>query len=232
MPQFSELKTEQVVPFEDKEPQVAAFPIVGVGASEGGLEAFSQLLQALPTDTGMAFVLIQHLDPTHKSDLTSILCGSTHIKVSEITDGIPIEPNHVYVIPPNRMLQFTDRAFHLTPRPSTTCKLHGRKCPRFAPASVCGRCLPGCARGFKQHRETRSGRPVSITLNAEGGILRLSISDKGHGFDPVAVRGKGGLGIVTMQERAHLLGGDLQIESHPEQGTTVRLEIPLPKQGK
>ena len=104
------------VPFENKEPQVAPFPIVGVGASAGGLEAFSRLLEALPVDTGMAFVLIQHLDPAHKSELTSILSKSTSMKVSEVIEGMAVEPNQVYVIPPNTTLQFERRALHLRPR--------------------------------------------------------------------------------------------------------------------
>ncbi len=117
MPQTSQPQTEQVVPFENKEPQVAPFPIVGVGASAGGLEAFSRLLEALPVDTGMAFVLIQHLDPTHKSELAAILSRTTSMNTSEVTEGMLVEPNHVYVIPPNTLLQFSKRAFHLIPRP-------------------------------------------------------------------------------------------------------------------
>ena len=72
--------------------------------------------------------------------------------------------------------------------------------------------------------------PVDITLTAEAGVLRLSVRDMGPGFDLAAARGKGGLGIVSMQERAHPLGGDLQIHSHPGQGTTITLQASLPKQ--
>src|SRR5512146_3525109 len=76
-----------------------AFPIVGIGASAGGLEAFTQLLQHLPLDTGMAFVLVQHLDPDHESALTSLLARTTAMPVREVTNDLPVEPNHVYVIP-------------------------------------------------------------------------------------------------------------------------------------
>src|SRR6478736_8545547 len=76
----------------------ADFPIVGVGASAGGLEAFTRLLEALPIDTGMAFVLVQHLDPDHESQLTQILSGGTALPVREITNDERVEPNHVYVI--------------------------------------------------------------------------------------------------------------------------------------
>src|SRR2546421_1284155 len=77
------------------------FPIVGIGASAGGLEAFTQLLKALPANTGMAFILIQHLDPAHSSFLSQALAKATPMKVVEIEDGMGIEPDHVYVIPPN-----------------------------------------------------------------------------------------------------------------------------------
>jgi chemotaxis methyl-accepting protein methylase/signal transduction histidine kinase/chemotaxis response regulator CheB len=79
----------------------AAFPIVGVGASAGGLEAFTQLLKHLPADTGMAFVLIQHLDPNHASFLRDALAKATTMAVSQAQDGTAVEPNHVYVIPPD-----------------------------------------------------------------------------------------------------------------------------------
>src|SRR5213594_1333049 len=74
--------------------------IVGVGASAGGLEAFSELLRNLPTDTGMAFVLVQHLDPRHGSILADLLANWTRMPVIQVHDGIPVEPDHVYVIPP------------------------------------------------------------------------------------------------------------------------------------
>jgi two-component system CheB/CheR fusion protein len=63
------------------------FPIVGVGASAGGLEAFSELLRGLPAKTGMAFVLVQHLDPKHSSELRQILSRTTALPVAEVTDG-------------------------------------------------------------------------------------------------------------------------------------------------
>ncbi|HYN64936.1 MAG TPA: chemotaxis protein CheB, partial [Candidatus Limnocylindrales bacterium] len=77
--------------------------VVGVGASAGGLEAFTQLLRALPVDTGMAFVLVQHLSPTHQSALAEILSRATTMPVTEVVADEPeLEPNHVYVIPPDR----------------------------------------------------------------------------------------------------------------------------------
>ena len=76
-----------------------AFPVVGVGASAGGLEAFTELLQNLPADTGMAFVLLQHLRHDAKSLLTEILGRATSMPVVEASDGLQVEPNHIYVMP-------------------------------------------------------------------------------------------------------------------------------------
>jgi len=70
-------------------------PIVGIGASAGGLEAFTQLLGALPVDTGMAFVLVQHLAPQHESMLTALLSHATALPIQEARDGMRLEPNHV-----------------------------------------------------------------------------------------------------------------------------------------
>jgi two-component system CheB/CheR fusion protein len=108
----SALETEE----DEKEPQGVLFPVVGIGASAGGLEAFTQLLNALSVTTGMAFVLVQHLDPAHESQLTQILSRATSMPVHEVTDGITIEPNSVYVIPPNTRLTIGRGALHLAPR--------------------------------------------------------------------------------------------------------------------
>jgi two-component system, chemotaxis family, CheB/CheR fusion protein len=92
------------------------FPVVGIGASAGGLEAFRQLLSHLPTDTGMAFVLIQHLDPKHKSLLREILARETAMPVVEVLDNMAVEPNCVYVIPPNTKMEIEQGLLKLTPR--------------------------------------------------------------------------------------------------------------------
>jgi two-component system CheB/CheR fusion protein len=75
--------------------------VVGIGASAGGLEAFTELLHHLPSETGMAFVLVQHLDPTHESILTELLSKTTKLSVLEARNKMPLKPDHVYVIPPN-----------------------------------------------------------------------------------------------------------------------------------
>jgi two-component system, chemotaxis family, CheB/CheR fusion protein len=83
-------------------PAVRGFPIVGIGASAGGLEAFRRLLGALPSDTGMAYVLVQHLDPLHESILAELLSEATPMEVSEVKGDVRVEPNQVYVIPPSK----------------------------------------------------------------------------------------------------------------------------------
>ncbi|MCC5645140.1 PAS domain-containing protein [Nostoc sp. CHAB 5824] len=92
------------------------FPIVGIAASAGGLEAFTQLLSHLLDDTGMAFVLIQHLDPNHKSLLSEILARTTQMPVTEVQDGVTVEPNQVYIIPPNTKMMLSGGVLQLTPR--------------------------------------------------------------------------------------------------------------------
>src|SRR3972149_4151938 len=95
----------------------ASFPVVGVGASAGGLEAFTGLLQHLPADTGMAFIFIQHLAPQHASMLPSLLLRSTVMPVTEVQHGTPVKPNHVYVIPPNALMRIAGDVLELEPRP-------------------------------------------------------------------------------------------------------------------
>src|SRR5580704_6907255 len=102
-----------------------SFPVVAVGASAGGLEAFTQLLRALPKSTGMAFALIQHLDPKHPSMLTELLAKTSSMPVLEAKDGTRVEPNHVYVIPPNVNMGILRRRLQLTPRKDEP----GQHCP-------------------------------------------------------------------------------------------------------
>jgi two-component system CheB/CheR fusion protein len=95
---------------------LAGVSVVGIGASAGGLEAFRLLLGDLPADTGLAFVLIQHLDPTHPSSLSEILGRATAMPVREAGDGVRVKRDHVYVIPPNAELTIADRVLKLSPR--------------------------------------------------------------------------------------------------------------------
>src|SRR5579864_5722606 len=97
----------------------ADFLVAAIGASAGGIEAFSELIRNLPGNTGMAFVLIQHLDPTHSSILTELIAKETRMPVSEVTDEMRLEPNHIYVIPPNTTMSMSDNTLHLTRREQT-----------------------------------------------------------------------------------------------------------------
>ena len=92
------------------------FPVVGVGASAGGLEAVTLLLRALPADTGASFVIVQHLAPDHASNLAEILSRSTPMPVSEVRDEPEVEPNHVYVIPPGRDMIIAGGKLQLLPQ--------------------------------------------------------------------------------------------------------------------
>ncbi len=98
-------------------PRGLPFPVVGVGASAGGLDAFAQLLAAIPEDSGMAFVLVQHLNPQHESQLTEILAPAAKMPVETVYNGLAVQPNHVYVIPPNKVMELRDGHLHLTKRP-------------------------------------------------------------------------------------------------------------------
>jgi two-component system CheB/CheR fusion protein len=90
--------------------------VAAIGASAGGLEAFTELLSHLPPDTGMAFVLVQHLDPKHESMLTELISRSTRMPVLEVKNGMGVEPYHVYVIPPNATMTIHDHTLRLTAR--------------------------------------------------------------------------------------------------------------------
>jgi len=92
--------------------------IVGVGASAGGLEAFTELLSELPDNTGLAFVLIQHLDPSHESHLTELLSKASKMPVSEVKGATRVEANRVYVIPPRCNLSISDGVLQTPPRPT------------------------------------------------------------------------------------------------------------------
>ncbi|HEX4265311.1 MAG TPA: chemotaxis protein CheB [Verrucomicrobiae bacterium] len=93
--------------------------IVGIGASAGGLEAFTELLRSLPLDADVAYVLVQHLDPSHRSLLSELLAKTTLLRVREITDNTPIEANQIYVIPPNCDLTLMRGVLKLSPREKT-----------------------------------------------------------------------------------------------------------------
>src|SRR5437870_7284 len=95
-----------------REPGMA--PVVGIGASAGGLDAFKKLFTAMPTDCGVAFVLIPHLDPKHESLMVELLARYTKMPVVEATDGAAVEANRVYIIPPNKYMTIAGGILRLT----------------------------------------------------------------------------------------------------------------------
>src|SRR5512142_29137 len=100
-------------PDHETDQQVA---VVAVGASAGGLEAFTEFLRRLPADTGLAFVFIQHLAPQHHSMLAQLLSRETAMPVNQVEDGTVLAPNQVYVIPPNAGMTISGLALALKPR--------------------------------------------------------------------------------------------------------------------
>jgi len=132
--------------------------IVGIGASAGGLEAFSRLLRSLPTDTGMAFVVVQHLDPLHSSILPELLASRTRMPVVQVTEGTVVKPDHVYVIPPNTTMAISGCVLHLSPR--------GPSSGRHMPIDVF----------FASLAEDRKGSSIGVILSgaASDGTLGLA----------------------------------------------------------
>ncbi len=113
---------------EDMPAQVTAsatFPVVAIGASAGGLEACRTLFAAIAPNAGMAFILVQHLDPTHESLIVELLTGHTVLKVSEAKEGVTVEADHLYVIPPGAYLAVTDGKLRL----SLPTEPHGSRLP-------------------------------------------------------------------------------------------------------
>ncbi len=99
-------------------PAARGFPIVGIGASAGGLEALERFLVHVPDNSGMGFVVIQHLDPTHKGAMVELLQRASKMPVVEVTDRLTVEPDHVYVIPPGKDISILHGILHLLPMTS------------------------------------------------------------------------------------------------------------------
>lgn len=147
-------------------PAQKRFPIVGIGASAGGLEAFTSLLEELPTDIGMAFVLVQHLDPTHESALPGILARATAMPVQQVTNDLRIEPNHVYVIPPNSELFISNGSLRLRPRSKATGAPH----PIDTFLESLAEDAQDCAIGIVLSGTASDGTQGLTAIKAEGGI--------------------------------------------------------------
>ncbi len=120
----SEKQTAVVLsPTSSVSDQIQRFPVVGVGASAGGLEAFSRLLSGFPAVSGLAFILVPHLDPKHKSLMVELLARQTALCIKEAVEGAEIEVDHIYVIPPNSVLTISRGCLHLdSPAATPTAK--------------------------------------------------------------------------------------------------------------
>ena len=143
-----------------------SFPIVGIGASAGGFESISNLLKNLRPDTGLAFVVIQHLGPDSRSTLANLLAKMTLMPVLEIRDRIPVEPNRVYVLTPNYDVLLEDRMLRLVRRPSSE-RVH----------------MP-IDHFFQSLAEQEKDRAIGVVLSGSG-------TDGTLGFR--AIKGEGGL---------------------------------------
>ncbi|MEP1062144.1 MULTISPECIES: CheR family methyltransferase [Cyanophyceae] len=153
----------------------APFPVVGVAASAGGLEAFTQLLHHLPTDTGMAFVLIQHLAPDHESLLSKILARATPLPVHEVQHGMSVEPNQVYVIPPNTKMILAEGVLQLSPR-----------------EKVFGKYMPGDA-FFTSLAADRGHKAIAVVLSGGDGDGSLGLK---------AIKAAGGVTFAQCEDTA------------------------------
>jgi two-component system, chemotaxis family, CheB/CheR fusion protein len=145
-----------------------SFPIVGIGASAGGLEAFRRFLGALPSETGMAYVLVQHLDPHHDSILAELLSEATPMEVSEVSDDVRVEPNHVYVIPPSKGLFLVEDSLKLVPR---------------GPAGTAHTPIDSFLRSLAQARGSRAIGVILSGMGSDGTLgLQAIAAEGGIGF--------------------------------------------------
>jgi two-component system CheB/CheR fusion protein len=146
--------------------QKPGFPIVGIGASAGGLEAFTAFLRALSPNLGMSFVFVPHLDPSRESAFSQILARETSMPVHTVTNNMQVEQNHVYVIPPNRDLTISEGNLHLSKReeprsPNTTIDIFFRSLAADQGSNAIGVVLSGTA---------SDGTLGLIAIKGEGGI--------------------------------------------------------------
>ncbi len=158
---------------EAAENAAAGFPVVGIGASAGGLAAFEAFFSGMPADSdpGMAFVLVQHLAPDHKSILTELIQRYTRMQVFEVDDGMPVRANCAYIIPPNRDMAFLNGALHL-----------------LEPSSPRGQRLP-IDFFFRSLAQDQRERAVGIVLSGTGSDGTLGVR---------AIKGEGGMVMAQL----------------------------------
>ncbi|HVR70691.1 MAG TPA: chemotaxis protein CheB [Vicinamibacteria bacterium] len=176
----------------------SAVPIVGVGASAGGLEAFRLLVAALRVDTGMAYVLVQHLDPRHQSILAELLAKASRVPVSEVEVDTAVEPDHVYVTPARQDVTIQGGMLTLVPRTST----HGQ----HTPIDVFLRTLA----------EARGSRAIGVILSGTGsdGTLGVKAIKAGGG---VAFAQDPGTAAYDGMPRSAIATGCVDFVLPPEQ---------------
>ena len=145
------------------------FPIVGIGASAGGLEALEQFLQNVPDKSGLAFVIVQHLDPTHKALLPELLQRATAMPVQQVTDRMRVKADCVYVIPPNHDMSILHGVLHL-----------------FKPAAPRGLRLP-IDFFFRSLAEDQQERSIGVILSGMGSDGTLGLR---------AIKEKAGLALA------------------------------------
>lgn len=159
----------------------ASFPIVGIGASAGGLAAFEAFFSGMPADTdpGMAFVLVQHLAPDHKSILTELIRRYTRMEVFEVEDGMVVQPNCTYIIPPNHDMAFLNGTLQL-----------------LDPSAPRGQRLP-IDFFFRSLAQDQHERAVCIVLSGTGSDGTLGIR---------AIKGEGGMAMAQSIESSEYDG--------------------------
>lgn len=172
-------KTHEVQ--ESGENPETGFPIIGIGASAGGLAAFEAFFSGMPKDTdpGMAFVLIQHLAPDHKSLLTDLIQRFTRMQVFEVEDGMTVRPNCVYIIPPNRDMAFLNGKLQL-----------------LEPFEPRGQRLP-IGFFFRSLAQDQHERAICIILSGTGSDGTMGIR---------AIKGEGGMVMVQKPESSEYDG--------------------------
>ncbi len=186
------------------------FPVVGIGASAGGLDAYKRFLKAIPENSGMAYILVQHLDPTHESMLPEILAKQTAIPVLEITDNMLLETDRIYILPANKLLLATDGVLKLSPRPSIETK--NRPVDLF----------------FKSLAEVYENQAVGIVLSGTGTDGTLGLK---------AIKEAGGITFAQDQQSAGYDGmpqsaidaGVVDLILLPEDMPTQLIQMNLPK---
>jgi two-component system CheB/CheR fusion protein len=151
------------------------FPVVGIGASAGGLEAYTELLSHLPLDTGMAFILVQHLEPHQPSALGEILARVTELPVHVVVDGLAVAPNQVYVIPPNTVMTIASGLLRLQPRQKAQ------------------RVNRGVDTFFESLAQDRGNQAIGIVLSGAGDDGALGLE---------AIKAAGGITIAQTEDSA------------------------------